>query len=318
MGEAMTPELYFAMTGRPMPVRPEPAITSVPFSNAIGEQIVRNWRGLAEQSLPNYFYDYDFPPHTFCSYFTTEGWKNAEIQIPGFDNPANTVTYRTDENQQATSIVNGEIRYVLNPNYRNLSAEDIQRGYLEAYNKNPNSHMLGSIGYIKEVDKFYPRNGNEALLIDRNSFGHSFGLVSSAEKAPRIIEMSGPSSFIQENGTYVGNTKPNSYWDLVDDAREITERFFGNSPHQTVFDNEAEQWSTVDHLLKEVSIVPAQPLTSETLQYYGIDFDLTSDNSFSLTDHYANGSSSTKECHINPDTKDDIFHETVCLPEGTP
>ena len=142
------------------------------------------------------------------------------------------------------------------------------------------------------------------------------------------MEMSGTSAFKQEGGYYVGELSEDgmSYWGLKspDSHYTIVERpLFGEVPNHTIFKDGNEITKTVDHIITGYSIVPAQPITPDTLQNYGIDFDLTTENKVSVTDNikFEDGrvEDVTKEgCYINPETAKELIQEIYCPPTEMP
>jgi hypothetical protein len=192
----------------------------------------------------------------------------------------------------------------------------------ELYQADPLAFAPGSIGYTKTGDI----RGSDALAVNpsllpyyyTNSFGHSFGLISN-EGTPLIAEMSGPARF-QSNtdGRYIGNLteidEGKYLWEAKEDQIVMRPLFDFTLPSQTVVSGHPNGTYLETHVLTELSIVPAQPITPNILSNYGINFNLNT-----LTTLYDNvGAQISKTCYINPDTVNNVVQQLYCPPTTTP
>ena len=303
------------------------------FNSISGGMSVFHWRSILweQQSglaLPSYFYNFPNFPDTHCTEFTTEGWRRAGIQIPGINSPTDIASYRTPYNQHYASAAHGEIRYRLNPELdaRNIKLQEFMTEMMQQYNENPLSFAPGSIVYSKgDTDYFHNdlKDPSKDVFDPSNHFSHSVGITENSG-FPHIIEMSGPSSFLQNDGGYVGEWGSKSYWKpaFQNSSYNISERsLFGGAPAQTIFREGNEIVQTVDHLITAYSIVPAVPITPANMHEYGIQFELAPENKVTVMDTIRNENNididvAKEECYINPDTKDNFIQEIYCPPSA--
>jgi hypothetical protein len=292
-----------------------------------GVKAVWQWNALYQNQitgqfpLPASFIKFEYP-NTNCSNFTSAGWHFAGLPI--FNDPKNPLIYRTPENQQLTSSVNGEIRYRVNPNILQdtLKPHQVNQAIYDLYQSNPLAFVPGSIGYTKTGDI----RGSDALAVDpnfipylyQNSFGHSVGFVSN-EGAPMIMEMGGPARYgTDTEGRYIGkiiDIENGLYqWDFKDDTITTRSIFDFTIPSQTMVNGHPNGTYLETHVLTELSIVPPQPITPATLQNYGINFNL--DTPVTVYDN-VNGIAS-KTCYLNPETINNTVQQLYCPPATTP
>ncbi len=306
------------------------------YWNLNGIKFTLGWNSLYQnqkslelgQPLPAPFTNYIYP-HTNCSNFTSAGGYLAGN--PFFSDPSAPSFYRTSENQYLYSLQHGEIRYRLNPAILPTSLQEpfqTNKAIFDLYKANPLAFPPGSIAYAKTGDV----RSNGALQVNPtllewnfpNSFGHSFGIMSNGEM-PVVAEMSGPWRYTPgEDGRYVGNLKPgevergNYEWVNVPDRIEMRSMFDLTYPWQTTVHGNPNGDYFEFHILTDLSIIPAQPITPDNIHLYGVDYELSENNKINIVDRlYFDNKNVEKECYINPATQDNLIQELYCPPAGT-
>jgi len=279
------------------PRKPSPIKFDDPkYWNINGNYAARQWKYLQAMQIDNAFpYSIFSYPSTNCTLFTSLGWYNAGIRFPSTDprvwnadafksNPSVVMPalYATPQNQQMMSDYHGEIRLVFKetaPLYNNPA-------FALFCNQHGNLFMPGSILYTKNIAIFTTKGPNGDPIInpiDVNAFGHSVGMLGPGSNGLNVIEMSGPSDFVNNGEEYNAfwNDKDNpvrkdlptdDYWyDKIQDTISIRSLFDKIPTKTTEMLDHPGGPLTINFIPKELSIVPAQPMTVEDLPKYGLN-----------------------------------------------
>ncbi len=323
----------------PVSITHTPAITPTPLGTPISFNFLGERSSLIAENmfndqnngltLPNYFYAFPFP-NSHCTEFVAEVQRRSNIPILGIYQPENPVSYRTPVNQRYNSEINGEFRFRLNPSIYPTSLTNpnqVDELLFDFYKSNPNIFLSGSTVYTKAPDLFTVYGDDGKTIIDRylkdtGVFGHSSFLIDQfGDHGPVVLEMSGPYSYTQNNGSYMGNWTGdwNYLWSVSEGSEyKIISRplFDGNVPTQTIINGNPNGQTIATVILTEMSIVPSQPILPGEIGDYGLGFEIKQDNKIDLTEVVDQNSLEKiiKPCYINPDTIDNIVQQLYCPP----
>lgn len=232
---------------------------------------------------------------------------------------------RTPESQRFYSAQNGEIRFVLN---RSFETQISQKEILQKLQKlGDDALMPGVTIYTKTTERYSDYQLQPTNMA--KDFGHSVVYING-----QILEMSGPSYWGQnEQGQYIGvdgdGSYPYTYYWVPNSSDPITQRllfdFENLPPTETLVKGIPGSALSNDFIVQRItstfSIVPAQPITPDTLQNYGFPTDQSKWKTV-YPDAVKNAQGEIidygKACQLNTDTKNELLQQIYCPPTVAP